>query len=435
MRNPFRRWAKAAGGRGGLLHLRYRSSGAYTVETPDIGTGHYLFDPGADCEIHSRRLEPWCDIDAEDTAREELHWHSLMLSELGTAPEDVRSTGGQMIAGRRDRRVAERRGEHELKMSKLEGSIETLPGRLTAAEEAAEQTTRREKDLREQAERARDERRAEQVRHDNLPPRAWLSVTLRLTVSVSIGFFVFDLGLVGAAFELLSGGIQWKIPLAIGVSLAPLSTAIGIAAWLSAAEHPVRKGKAAGRLALVAGGVAIVGLLLVTFFRAAVLNEEIVGWPEFSFLSFMQIGLAMAETMLYTVYFDGKVGEALRRGIKELTERIEQLEQEADRQADRRQRATQLAKELERETAGERALLRREDALLSELSHAEDGAADVLRSVVDSAILEGEVARKRRELRDDEKQIQHEPWLAGGVAYAALAIAVLALTLNGVLHI
>jgi peptidoglycan hydrolase CwlO-like protein len=428
MWNPFRRRDRAEGGRVGLLNS-FRRGGAYTIETPDIGAGHYLFDPGANCDIHGNRLEAWCDIDDEGRAREELHWHSLMLSEAEIDPEQIRKTTNGMIQGRLERRAAERKAEHETRMSKLEGSAESLDRQVAARQEAAAVAARHEETQRREAEVAREERAAKRQRYEELPRRSWVSVTLTLTVSVSVSFFVFDLGLIGAAFELISGAPQWKATMALGVALAPLSTAIGIAAWLSASEHPVREGKGAGRLALVTGLVAIAGLLLVTVFRAAVLNEEVLGAFELSFLSLMQVGLAMAETMLYTVYFDSKLGRDLKREIEALEEQAEKLERAADVQARNRVGADEQAAGLERQVAADRALLRRESALHEEIESAENGVAGILRGVVETAILEGEMARKRKERRPQHSEPAPRR-TAAGVAYAALGVAFLALLAN-----
>lgn len=432
MRNPFRRTRGAAPARAGHLDSRLRS-GAYTVEIPDIGAGHYVYDPRSDCPIHSERLEPWCDVDAEDVAREELHWHSRLLSEHGIPADSIRESGEKVISGRRSRRIASLRSNHEAEMANLEGAVKTVETRINGEREKVADAERREQEIRTRAEAVRREVKEKQLEHDQLPRRARITVTLQLTITLSVSLFLFDVGIIGGAFELISGELVWKIVLAIGVALAPLSTAIGLAVWLSAAEHRVRKDRAAGILALVAAVIAIIGLLLIVPFRTAAGGDTVIPPLAFYFLAFIQVGLGMAETMLYTVYFDSKVGVAMRKQIVEMGERVGRLEGLAEREVGRKQTAEDRIKQIEREAAEQHALLDREENLLSGLPAKEDGVAEILRGVVDSAILEGEMGRQRRDLRDlDSASGNPEVMPGSGIAYASLAVASLAVLFAGI---
>ena len=130
MKNPFRR-DLGGGGRSSLIERLGRRRGAYTIEIPEVGTGHYIFDPSDSCSVHSKRLEAWCDVEDFDAAREELHWHCMTLSQLGGEPERIPRDGdeadrgkageghrppagrggGRDRGGRRKRAVRSRKGE------------------------------------------------------------------------------------------------------------------------------------------------------------------------------------------------------------------------------------------------------------------------------------------------------------------------------------
>lgn len=437
MRNPFRRRNDPTRGRSGLFDTGKRDSGAYTVETPDIGTGHYIFDPSASCSVHSNRLEAWCDIADLPIAQDELHWHCRTLSEFETPREEIREMGEEMIVSRRDKVTAAREAAYETEMARSEGIVESAPQLVAAELEERAKAEDREQALRDEAKEEASKLEGMRRDFDELPRRARIPIQFRLVLSVSISFVIFDVGVLGSAFELLSGELHWKIVLTAGVALAPVSTAIGIAQWLSAAELPIREDRSASKLALVAAALCVAGLMLIVLFRAAASGDPPIPPYAFSFLVFIQSSLAIAETMLYTVYFDGKVGLALRERIAGSEARMSRLRREADDEHGSAQSVQGKIGKIQTVAAEEKGLLNRAGDNLVKIREEEAGAAGVLKAIVDSAILEGRVAaavRKKREAEEARKakEAAHRPpiWsprtaaIVGAIGGIALTAAV-----------
>lgn len=426
MRNPFKRRSRTSEGRSSLLDSQTRHSGAYTVEIPDVGAGHYVYDRSDPCSIHSRRLEAWCDIEDRKIAADELHWHCMILSQLGIGAEQIRQMADQLIESRQQKLAAERESVFEAKLAGLEGNADSAPARTQGEREEREQAEEREGELRKEAEVASGKVDRLRERFDALPRRARVPVRFPLVVSVSISFTIFDIGILGNAFELLPGEIGWKIVLTIGVALAPLSTAIGIAKWMSAAELSIREGVKATRLALVAGALCIIGIGLIVLFRAAATGEPPLPWSAYLFLAFIQSALAIAETMLYTVYFDSKVGDALLKRIAVAEEEIAKIDNRAV--AEHRRAATSQTRigEIEEGAAKARSELNRAEPELAKIQASTEGEAGMLKGIVEAAILEGVVAaeraRERRQRQADapEEELDVRPWLAGAATTAGV---------------
>lgn len=435
MRNPFRRSRGQVGGRSALIEALKRRSGAYTMEIPDTGTGHYIFDPASSCSIHGRRLEAWCDVLDFDVAREELHWHCLTLSQLGGDAEDIRQMGEQLIRGRQEKRIAERELSLEANMATVEGNVKSAPARTAAERAETEQAGERESALREDAEREGEKLDALRRRFNALPRRARVEIKLRVVLGVSVSFTIFDVGVMGGAFQLIPGDEVWKIILTIGVALAPISTAIAIAQWLSAAELPIREGVKATRLAIAAGALGIIGIGLIVLFRAAATGEPPLPTKAYLFLAFLQSALAIAEAMIYTVYFDSKVGSALRDRIKAFEADIVRIEQQADSEHQRARSAQARIGEIEIGAEREESKLRREPKQLVEIRNEEEGEGVVLQAIVEHAIQEGRRADQRAaERRMAEREQGDKPLSSLGPlpwVTAALAVALVAMFIAG----
>ena len=174
-----------------------------------------------------------------------------------------------------------------------------------------------------------------------------MQVGFKGVLGVSVSFTVFDVGVMGTAFHLIPGDLSWKIVLTFGVALAPISTAIGIAQWLSAAEASIREGVKATWLAFAAGLLAIIGIGLIVLFRAAATGDPPLPAHAYAFLAFIQSALAMAEAMIYTVYFDGKVGAALLERIAVAEGEIKELETAEAGERENAQRAEARIGEIE----------------------------------------------------------------------------------------
>jgi hypothetical protein len=432
MWNPFRPSPDQAAGRSGPIELLRRRRGAYTIEMPTVGTGHYVFDPSDSCSIHSRRLEAWCDVFDFDTAREELHWHCMTLSQLEGDSEDIRKMGGQLIEGRQEKRIAQREIALEAEMATVEGTIKSMPGRVRTEREEVEQANEREQALRREAE-SRDRKLDElRQRFNSLPRRARVEIKFRLVLAVSISFTVFDVGVMGSAFELIPGATAWKVILTLGVALAPISVAIGIAQWFSAAELPIREGVKATRLAIVAGTLCIIGIGLIVLFRAAATGDPPLPAKAYAFLAFIQSALAIAEAMIYTVYFDSKVGTALRERIVDAETAIDKIGEEAVAEHGRARAAHSRIGSIEMDAEQAGSKLQRETKQLGDIRKEEEGLATVLEAIVEHAIQEGvQAARRARERRDEEAEAKvadgnaspdMRKWVAGATAAIVLAL-------------
>jgi hypothetical protein len=443
MRNPFRRGSEPSTGRSSLLDSRGRGSGAYTVEIPDVGAGHYVIDPSDPCSIHSRRLEAWCDVRDFDTARDELHWHCMILSQLGIGAEQIREMATQLVGSRQKKLAAEREIVLEAEMAKAEGNSNSAPARAQGEREERQQAEEREQELRKESEVESDKLDRLRKRFDALPRRERVPINFTLVLSVSISFTIFDVGVLGNAFELIPGDWYWKIVLTVGVALAPLSTAIGIAQWLSAAKLPIREGVKATRLALVAGALCIIGIGLIVLFRAAATGDPPLPWNAYVFLAFIQSALAMAETMIYTVYFDSKVGAALLKRIEVAEEDLAAIDSRAVAEHRRATTAQTRIGEIEREAEKAKSQLGRTEPELEKIRTSFDGEAGMLMGIVESAILEGVVAarraeeRKQREAEEpDGEEEELRPWLVGAMtAVAAMSLFIVILVAAGPLSI
>lgn len=435
MRPPWRSPEPPAGS-SALIEGPTRRRGAYTVEVPDVGTGHYVFDPSDPRGIRSKRLEAWGDISDFDVACDELHWHSMMLSRRGAPAEEVREMGTRLVKGRQEKRIAQRETEAAAEMAAVEGSVNSVDARVRAQEEEAKRAREREAELRQKA--AEQEEQIERLRKDfkALPPRARVQVQLSIVLGVSVSFTIFDVGVVGSAFQLIPGDILWKVILTTGVALAPISTAIGIAQWMSAAELPIREGVRATRLAIVAGALGIIGIGLIVLFRAAATGEPPLPFHAYIFLAFIQSALAIAEAMLYTVYFDGKVGRALLRQIQAAERELDVISAgELGEHRHARDAHSEIGA-IRTSAQKEGAKLARADADRAAIRGEEEGAAAVLTAIVEQAIVEGmQSARLAQERRDFEPAsaptIRPSPVLAPW-AFGGAAIALIYLLVNGI---
>lgn len=421
MRNPFR-WHQKGGGRASLLET-LRRKGAYTVEMPDEGAGHYIYDPSGSCSIHSHRLEAWCDVEDSAIARDELHWHCMMLSQRGIGPEPIRQMADRLIESRQQKLAADRESVLEQKLASNEGEADSAPDRTLGEKEERAQAEEREQELRKEAEAAHSKVDRLRQKFDELPRRERVPIGFRLVVTVSISFTIFDVGVLGNAFELLPGQTIWKIILTAGVALAPLSTAIGIAQWLSAAELPIREGVKATRLALVAGVLCIVGIGLIVLFRMAASGSPPLPWSAYVFLAFIQSALAMAEMMLYTVYFDSKVGRALLARIEAAEEDAEAVDERALSEHGRATAAQKRVAKIEQEAALARSELKRAQPEQENIRSGVEGEAGILKGIVEAAILEGAVAAQLAEERKErEKEAAKEGGIHPGFAWGAATI-------------
>jgi hypothetical protein len=435
MRNPFRRRTDEPHGHASLLDSRGRRSGAYTVEIPDVGAGHYVFDPSDSCSVHSRRLEAWCDVRDFDTARDELHWHCMILSQLGIGAEQIREMATRLVQSREKNLAAEREIVLEAEMAKAEGTSRSAPARAQGEREERLQAEERERELRKEADAQGDKVDGLRERFDALPRRARVPITFTLVLSVSVSFTIFDVGVLGSAFELIPGDWYWKIILTAGVALAPLSTAIGIAQWLSAAELPIREGVKATRLALTAGALCIIGIGLIVLFRAAATGDPPLPWSAYAFLAFIQSALAMAETMIYTVYFDSKIGAALQKRIEMAEDAVATIDGRAITEHRRAVSAQSRVGEIEREAEKAKSTVERTEPELEKIRASFDGEGGMLMGIVESAILEGVVAakraeeRKRREAEEPEVEEELRPWHAGAITAGAMSLFFLILVL------
>ncbi len=431
MRNPFRRRSNQTDGRSGLLESRGLRPGAYTVEIPDVGSGHYIYDPSDPCAIHSRRFEAWCDVNDFDTARDELHWHCLVLSENRVPAEGIRAMGEKMISARQKRITAEREMSLGDELAVVEGNAKSATARADGEREERRQAEEREAELRREAEAESEKLAAMRKEFDSLPRRARVKIKFSLVATVSLSFLVFDVGVLGNAFSALSGDDVWKIVLTIGVSLAPLSSAIGIAQWLSAAELAIRKPPKASWLALVAGVVCAIGILLIILFRKAVNEGPPLPTEAFYFLAFIQVGLAMSETMIYTVYFDSKVGLALNERIELAETEVSKINARAVSEHERARKAQGRIGEIEQSAQQESSRLQRESKKLDDVRDAEEGSAGELRAIVDSAILEGIASRENKERRqkhEEEEERSEQPSSAAPALIGAMAVVIIVLT-------
>jgi hypothetical protein len=438
MRNPFSRRRQASSGRANLLEALSRRKGAYTVEMPDEGAGHYVYDPSDSCSVHSHRLEAWCNVEDMATARDELHWHCMMLSQLGIGAEPIRQMAHQLIESRQQKLGADQEALLEGEMAKKEGTVKSAPALSSGEREEREQAEERERDLRKEADQEGTKLDGLRERFDRLPRRARVPISRPLVFTVSISFTIFDVGVLGNAFELIPGDVVWKIILTIGVALAPLSTAIGIAQWLSAAELPIREGIKATRLAMVAGFLCIIGIGLIVLFRMAASGTPPLPWNAYLFLAFIQSALAMAETMLYTVYFDSKVGHALQERIAAAEDQVEAIDSRAIAEHRRATSAQAKIGTIEKQAAEAHAELDRAEPERTKINAAVAGEAGVLKGIVESAILEGVVAaqraeeRKRREKEEGEEEGFHPGFAWGGATLLAITIFTLGIAASSI---
>jgi hypothetical protein len=373
----------------------YGGGGTYSREYPEHGVGHYVYDPSSTCPVHGTRLEACCDVEPEHNAREELHGHAQALSQHGIGIEPIREATDQVVYGRRTRRVAKGNTALEEEMARREGDIESAPelieakrGEAERAREDAEKLTKKGDAVRVKVEELGD-------RHDRLDRRYRISPSKALMVAKAIGVVLFDLGVVITAFSLIPGPIASKILLAIGLAFAPLVASIGLASWLSAANHSVRFGRAAGRYALIVAGAGVLGLLLMIPFRAAAFSDDVIPPLALSFLSVVQVGLIMAETASWIVWFDAKVGRQLERRITDFRAEAERLDALAAASLRTADAALAAIAEIERQVARNRATLRREEPLRREIPEIEDGEAQILKGVRDLGSQEGVAANHR----------------------------------------
>lgn len=383
-------------------------AGIYTRSTPPSGAGHYVYDPSSDCSVHSQRPEAFCDIADEAIAREEIHGHAENHSQLGIDPEPIRTSTDQLIEGRRAQNVANGRMGLERDMAQLEGDVESAPNRAEAFRTSAAAALQK---AQEYGERADDQRRlADELRHRHrrLDRRYRIAPSKGLTAAKAGAVILYDLGVVVAAFGLIPGSFFSKVLLAIGLSLAPLAISIGLATWLSASNHRVRFGDAAGRYALITALIGGFGLLLMIPFRAAAFGDEVIAPLAFSFLSVVQIALVMSETASWMVFFDAKVGRALEKQIAEREAKAQKWDRLAAGESDLAKKALSDAEEVERQAARDRALLRREEPLRREIDSVEQGAETLLKGVRDNAILEG-IAAVNREVERREREGEAGP--------------------------
>jgi hypothetical protein len=432
------RWFSRRRGGGDRTARRFgplsNKSDMYTAEIPDVGTGHYLLDHSDPCSIHSKRLEAWCDVDDYDVARDELHWHCLMLSQLGADPGEIRQMSSRLIDSRRQKLTAKKEASIENEVAKVEGVANSAPARADGEREERLQAEGRERDLRSEAEAKEQKLQKLRERFDNLPRRARVPIKFRLVVIVSVSFTIFDVGVFGNALSYISGDWYWKWILVIGVALAPLSTAIGLAQWISAAELPIRQGVKATVFAITAGAACVIGIGLIVLFRKAASGEPPLPWDAYVFLGFLQSALAMAETMLYTVYFDSKVGAALLERIQAAENSIAGIERRAVGEHERAVRAQSRISDIYANAEDAKSRLQRTEPRLKQTRSEYVGEAGVLEGVVEAAILEGVAAatraRERREREELEKQepadeLDLRPWMAGA-AGSLMAVSVFA---------
>lgn len=407
-----------------LLEPRGRHSGAYTVEAPDIGAGHYLFDPSDPCTVHGKRLEAWCDIDDFATARDELHWHCMLLSQFGAEAESIRQMADSLIESRQQKLSARQEQVLEGEMANREGTADSAPARVQGEREERQQAEGRELDLRKEAGEADSKVEGLRKRFDDLPARFRVRIETKWLATATISLTVFDVGVLGNAFELLPGELVWKIILTIGVALAPLSVAIGIAKWISAADLSIREGVKATRLAMVAGFLCLIGIGLIVLFRTAASGTPPLPWSAYLFLAFIQSALAIAETMIYTVYFDSKVGQALLDRVKVAEQEVEAIDRRAVKEHERATRAQAKIGAIESKAATARAELSRSEPELARIRAGVQGEAGVLKGIVESAILEGVVAAQRVREREERERAEREaadetelqPGLGWGIA-------------------
>lgn len=405
-----------------------RRSGTYTLELPDEGVGHYLLDRSDSCSIHSKRLEAWCDVDDINVARDELHWHCLMLSWGGADPEQIRQMASGLIESRKQKLAAKQEASIEAEVALKEGVANSASARADGEREERQQAEGRERDLRAEAAAKDDKAQRLRERFDDLPRRARVPIRFRLVIFVSVSFTIFDIGIFGNALSYISGDWYWKWILIAGVALAPLSTAIGIAQWISAAELPIRKGTKATAFAITAGAVCIIGVGMILLFRRAAAGEPPLPWDAYLFLGFLQSALAMAETMLYTVYFDSKIGAALLERIKAAEKSIETIDNRAVSEHSRAVEAQSRIGAIFRKAEDARSQVQRTGPRLEQARSLYEGEAGELSGIVDAAILEGAVAarqaeeRRKREGHEPAEDPPSLPWTAGAAATAMVVM-------------
>ena len=391
-----------------LLEPRGRRRGASTVEAPNVGAGHYLFDPSDPCSIHRNRLEAWCDVDDFATARDELHWHCMLLSQFGADAESIRQMANGLIESRQQKLSANREQKLESTLALHEGEAESAEARKVGEREERQQAEERERERRKEAEEANTKVDELYKKFDALDRRFRVPIKFRLVFAVSISFTIFDVGVLGNAFELLPGETIWKIILTIGVALAPLSTAVGIAKWMSAAELSLREGIKATRLAMLAGALCLIGIGLIVLFRMAASGTPPLPWNAYLFLAFIQSALAISETLLYTVYFDSKVGQALLARIHAAEKEVQVIDSSSVIEHERAKAAQARIGTIERKAAEARAELNRTEPELAKIRSSASGEAGVLKGIVESAILEGVVAAQRVKEREEREQREWE---------------------------
>jgi hypothetical protein len=379
----------------GGMSSAHGDGGVYTREIPPRGAGHYILDPTSSCEIHSRRLEAFCDIDKEATARDEIHGHAENLSRLAIDPESIRTSTEPLIDGRLERRIAQGRLDLEREMAALEGDVESAQQRTESQITNSAHARDRARELTDRADRKRLEAAEMRHRHQQLDRRYRISPSKDLITAKAIAVILYDLSAVVMAFDLIPGTLLTKGLLALGLAFAPLVAAIGIASWLSAANHPVRFGRAAGRYALIVAIVGGLGLLLMIPFRVAALGDNVIAPLAFSFLSVIQVALIMSETASWMVWFDARIGRTLEARIDELEREANTLQRSAESEGEKADKALSTAEEIERHAARSRALLRREEPLRREIEPAESGTAQTLKGIRDTAIEEGRAGINR----------------------------------------
>jgi hypothetical protein len=373
----------------------YEGGGAYSRQYPEEGVGHYVHDPDSTCPIHGKRLEACCDFEPEPTARDELHGHAQALSQHGIGAEPIREATDQIIDGRKTRRIAKGKTGLEEDMARREGDIETVPEQIESKRGEAERAKASAGELTKKADAVRIKAAGLDDRLDRLDRRYRISPSRPMMALKALAVVLFDLGVVITAFSLIPGSLASKVLLAIGLAFAPLVTSIGLASWLSAANHRVRFGRAAGRYALLAGCIGCIGLLLMIPFRAAAFGDDVIPPLAVSFLSIVQIALIMAETASWIVWFDAKVGRHLERRMEALLAGAARLDALAAAELQRVEDALAAIAEIERQAARDRATLRREEPLRREIPEIEEGNALVLKGVRDLGSQEGVAANHR----------------------------------------
>jgi hypothetical protein len=332
----------------------------------------------------------------------------MLLSQFGADAESIRQMANGLIESRQQKLSANREQKLESTLALHEGEAESAEARKVGEREERQQAEERERERRKEAEEANTKVDELYKKFDALDRRFRVPIKFRLVFAVSISFTIFDVGVLGNAFELLPGETIWKIILTIGVALAPLSTAVGIAKWMSAAELSLREGIKATRLAMLAGALCLIGIGLIVLFRMAASGTPPLPWNAYLFLAFIQSALAISETLLYTVYFDSKVGQALLARIHAAEKEVQVIDSSSVIEHERAKAAQARIGTIERKAAEARAELNRTEPELAKIRSSASGEAGVLKGIVESAILEGVVAAQRVKEREEREQREWE---------------------------